>query len=127
MILLCVVIYYAISSLYASEEMNDIVRERDKYYKAYERAKKLHDNLNTEIDKSYADEVNKLAEGVMDKDPSIELIPHYAKIKEAYENLTEKQKEFLNFGIKDVKYNLKQAIELKKYLDRAIEENNKII
>ena len=113
--------------LETSSVLDAVAKERDKYYNKYEKAKQLHENLDTQIDKSYADEVNELAKGVMDKEPAIELIPHYARLKEACNNLTDKQKEFLNFEVKDVKYNLKQAIELKKYLDRAIEESNKNI
>lgn len=47
----------------------------------------------------------------------MELILHYAMIIDAYNKLTEKQKEYVTFNIKDIKYNLRKSLEIKKFYD----------
>ena len=116
--------WYVLDYVLAKEDLESVAKERDRLHEDLERAKKLHENLEVEITKSYANEVNELAKKVEGKEPAMELIPHYAMIIDAYNKLTEKQKEYVTFNIKDIKYNVRKSLEIKKFYDRVTNIDN---
>lgn len=53
--------WYVLDYVLAKEDLESVAKERDRLHEDLERAKKLHENLEVEITKSYANEVNELA------------------------------------------------------------------
>ena len=100
---------------------NSFLEEQKDYYtKIWFRANDIYEGFRNTMLKTFTKEVDDLAKKVMDKEPSIELIPQYALIIEKYKKLSDDEREVVDFDFKQLQNNLNKAMELKKAYDKVI-------
>ena len=100
---------------------NYYLDERNEYYtQIWFKANDIYKGFDTTIFKTFTKKVDDLAKKVMDKEPSIELIPQYALIIEEYKKLRKDEQRVVDFDYEQIKKNLDKAMELKRAYDKVI-------
>lgn len=97
-----------------------IEKQNNYYTQIWFRANDIYKGFDTTIFKTFTKKVDDLAKKVMDKEPSIELIPQYALIIEEYKKLRKNEQRVVDFDYEQIKKNLDKAMELKRAYDKVI-------